>query len=432
MSLEFDFDWLDAQDVAGPDRYTWAAFATRVGGHNLDAVDVRHRRLHRHVATSLLPFVEWMIDVWPRLTEERNHPLATAAARRSWRRHHDLASGRGGGPMPSVVLHRIDESSFRLRCRDDAPRPPGISVRFHGEHDEIGSARTVIRELARVIEAVLAQLAAPDPWLHDDLRRRWTEAQTPAALVAGRLGWATLADATDDDRASFKRLAAEPDLLALVEAIADQDLTSRVASAERLRRVLSTEGASTPASTTWQQMRMSSTGRAPWHVGWSAAAEVRDRLGLVARDPPAGRLQALLAERAGWPIAQQHGALRERPRGVDLVVVTQPGLMPWVLSPAVDERAKRFRVAKSLYLALCAEEPASGGIIVDTVRAARHSEANAFAAELLAPAAFLSTLTPVDGTWEQEDLEDAARRCAVDQRVIEHQVENRQLGSLPA
>lgn len=430
MSLGLAFSWLDAPEVRGPDRHAWADLAVQIDGRDLDVVDVGAGLVRRHFATSLLPLVEWMIAAWPRLTEERNWPTHAGAAR-SWHHSHNLVAGRGGGPMPSVSLQRIDDRTFRVRTHDDRPQPPGISVRFGDAPEGTAESGSVVRELGRVINAVLARLDAHDRWLHDELSLRWKEAQSARALTAGRLGIADLRELSVDELTQLDELSTDARLLALAEAHSGSDIVARRGEALRLVQYLPGTDALAPVSSAWRGLRLPRGEGAPWLVGWRAAAELRTSLGLAANDPPAARLSSLLERAVDWPEAAQTRPLPVHSRGIDLVVVTAPGHMPCALAAADDDRAGRFRLAKSVFLALASGADAAG-VVVDTARAARHSEANAFAAELLAPAAFLATLTPADGIWEREDIERAARACATGRRIIAHQIQNRDLGELAA
>jgi len=58
----------------------------------------------------------------------------------------------------------------------------------------------------------------------------------------------------------------------------------------------------------------------------------------------------------------------------------------------------------------------------------RLSEANAFAAELLAPAEVIRARTPPGRIWTRQQCRLVAKELGVDQRVVAHQIENRDLG----
>lgn len=58
------------------------------------------------------------------------------------------------------------------------------------------------------------------------------------------------------------------------------------------------------------------------------------------------------------------------------------------------------------------------------------SEANAFAAELLAPVKLLRQLAPPSGIWGVQHRARVARALKVSPKIIDHQIENRQLGVL--
>ncbi len=430
MTLQFDINWLDAPGVEGPDAHVWADLGVSLGGRPLDAVDVRDRLLRPRFATSLLPLAEWVIAAWPRLTEERAGPSPGAGAAHGWASHHDLRFGRGGGPMPSVEIRRLSRDHMRLMAHEDAARAPGVSLSFYQNVEVLAPTSSVIRELARMVEVVLDRLRSRDPWLFEDFSTAWSAACSPHALAAGRLGFSgeRLAALEDDDRAALDVLARDARLMAICEALAGPGVVARLDVARTVAAVLPGADVLAPESEAWRRVRVGTASDAPWTVGWTAASQFRDKASMSPLAPPGGRLPDLLASQFAWPVERQLMSMPTRVRGLDMITVTAAGRLPLSVTAVTAPEARRFRLAKSLYFALCGD--GAPGLVVDSVRMPRHSEANAFAAELLAPVAFVSSHAPSDRTWEPEDITRVATACAVDPRVVEHQIENRGLGLL--
>ena len=426
MTFAIDFDWLDGNGIEGPDRYCWAEVGIKVGDRTIEAADLRLRNVRDRFVTSLLPFADWLVEVWPRLTEERT--LEDPQDPHPWRYCHSFRGGRGGGPMPDVRLRRRDVDTYEIASYEDEQRPPGISLSFIANTRANAQARDVMRALSRLIEAVCEQLRMTDTWTFEHLSQRWAKALTPAARTAGRLGF-TLEDLDELTQEDFKLLdvfASQEVWLSIAEVLSCRQLSELLADTQRITALLPSADDLLPESRKWQSARLESSGSAPWTIGWKAAELFRQRNSLDTLSPPGDELRPLLASKLDWPVEHQLQVLPGRRRGIDMVVVRPEGRMPRTLAWHVGEKARRFRVAKSLYYSLCSNDR----LIVDSARTSGHGEANAFAAELLAPRAFIEQHVPPDGYWTQDDVNDVAQRCAVDPRVIEHQITNRSLGVL--
>jgi hypothetical protein len=317
---------------------------------------------------------------------------------------------------------------YEIISYEDEQRPPGVSLSFIANTRASASARDVVRVLSRLIEAVCERLRLADTWTFEYLNQRWTRALTRSALTAGRLGRTLedLNDLTSEDLQALEDFASHDVWLLIAEALTRHQLPELLAEAKRIAGLLPNEHALLRESHNWKRTRLESSGSAPWIVGWKAAELFRQRNHLDALSPPGVELRPLLAGKFDWPIEQQLQVLSGRVAGLDMVMIRPEGRMPKTIAWRVGEQGQRFRVAKSLYYSLCSDHR----LIVDSARTAEHSEANAFAAELLAPRAFIEKHTPPDGYWTQDDVDDVAQLCAVDSRVVAHQITNRSLGLL--
>ncbi len=285
-----------------------------------------------------------------------------------------------------------------------------------------------MRELSRLVEATCEQLRVGDPWTFEYLNRRRIKAITPTALTAGRLGL-TLDDLdnfTPEELQALDALASHDVWLLIAEASTRRRLPEMLADAKQVHGLLPDENELPAETQAWRRARLEPNGHAPWVVGWTAAELFRKRNYLDALTPPGTQLRPLLAGKFDWPIDQQLQVSPRRIAGLDMVMVRPEGRMPKTLVWHVAEERQRFRVAKSLYYSLCSDDR----LIADSAHTSGHSEANAFAAELLAPRAFIEQYTPPDHYWTNDVVDDVARHCAVDARVVAHQITNRALGVL--
>lgn len=426
MTFAINFSWRDGTGIAGSDALAWADLGVQVGAHELDAMDVRLRTVRTHFVTSLLPLAEWLVEAWPRLTEER--AAASPSNPHSWFASHSLRAGRGGGPMPDVRIRRLDQDRFLVRSLEDPRRAPGVSLSFLSHVEDVVPAAELLRELSRIVDAVSEQLKTSDAFAFRQLQERWSLARQPMSLLAGRLGLALdrIEDLNSSEAAALGELAAKRELVTLAEATQGTSLAERVRAARLLFSLLPRPSDIAPESAAWRAASIQRVDGRPWISGWRAAEQFRSGVGMDALEPPGNALRALLEHRLEWPEDQQLRVTQDRLQSVDMVTFHPAGRMPIAVTSARDPRGQRFRVAKCIYYALCSPE----AIAPDSPLMPRHSEANAFAAELLAPKAFIEHNVPQGGVWIADAVEDLADHCGVDPRVIEHQIRNRDIGML--
>jgi hypothetical protein len=424
MTFAINFSWRDGAGIAGSDAFTWADLGVQVGNREVDAMDMRLRTVRTRFVTSLLPLAEWLVEVWPRLTEERT--AATPDQPHSWIAYHSLRAGRGGGPMPDVRIRRLDDERFEIRTLDDQRRPPGISLSFISKVEEIAPAGEVVRELSRIIEAVCGQLKSSDDFAFRHLQERWMIARQPLSLLAGRLGFALdqIEQLDSSESSALNEIANRQELIPLAEATRGASILERLREAQQALASLPSPTDVAPESAAWRAATIKQLNGRPWISGWRAADEFRTKVGIDPLTPPRTELRRMLERQLEWPERQQLQVTSHRFQGVDMLTYHPVGRMPVAITSARDERSQRFRVAKCIYYALCSRDT----IAADSPLLPRHSEANAFAAELLAPKAFIQTHTPQGGVWVADAVEDLAAHCGVDPRVIEHQIRNRDLG----
>jgi hypothetical protein len=158
-----------------------------------------------------------------------------------------------------------------------------------------------------------------------------------------------------------------------------------------------------------------------WALGWQRAALLRDALA-VADVEPARLCDAL---------TRHDPALDDRASGRVRVAWVAGGGPARGVPPATTEPARRFTAACALYPALFLGQPARPSAIVlqRDVQAGVHSEARAFATELVAPLERVRSL--VGGAIEDgAALARAARALRAPLGCVYHQVRNRLVAEL--
>ena len=449
--LTFDISWLNAPGVRDPaEAAAWAEVTIRVGDVAVSRlVDERMNSVRSGFFGSVLPLAEWMVDSWPRLIHERRSPVPMAYALGTelaaaqveaeserttvmeWIGFHSLRAGRQGSAMPNLRILRFDDNVFAVRANADVALAPGMTVRFiEGAYGRI-SADAVMREFHRVVEAVLARISGVSSPRASRLRHRWGEVRSEIACAAGRLG---LDDESIDPagRGSIESVLERPDrevILGVAEASAAVSLEDRVAQGFGVADAIPESAAVSPMWRSLEDALEHSRLDKPWLTGWAAASAFRRAAGLKATTPPRKALSAILEERCGWPGRAQLFGLPYSPAGVDTVHVRLAGSMPVVLTKTNIGSAQRFRIARSLYHFLFGAAGTGSLAIADSpLIPGRLSEANAFAAELLAPVDVIRAEAPSNGVWSVEATRAMANKLSVGPSVVKHQIENHDLG----
>jgi hypothetical protein len=451
MTMRLDIDWLPSPGVEDPaESATWAEISLKLRGEVVSRVlDERLNAGRNGFFTSALPLAEWLVDAWPRLVHERRTPVSLREALTldagkgdpsagipregffEWVGYHSMRAAREGGAMPDARIVRFDSDSFAVRMNPDlGSLAPGVTVRFIAGAEARVPAGDVKAELHRVVESVLARLHEVKSERVERLLGRWRVTQSEAAMVAGRLG-------VDDESLRPEEHAVIQDvlsdasrevLLGIAEGSAAPSLSVRVSEALAVR---GEEPPSVPAAKPWARLE-EALHRVrldrPWLTGWAAASEFRTAIGLTSLDTPARRFPALLSDRCGWPEQRQVAALRAPPTGVDTVHLKRSNQLPIVMTATTTAQAHSFRLARSLYYFLFLGGGGDRAISDSRMIQGRLSEANAFAAELLAPADVIRAHTPPSRVWTRQQRQIVAETLGVDQRIVAHQIENRDLG----
>lgn len=422
--MKLTFDWLDAPGVKDPaEAATWAELEVTVAGVTVsELLDERHKKVRSRFFGSALPLAEWLLTSWPRLLHERRVPFEGTDAWWDWRGVHSLRAGRRGGAMPNVELVRFSDDEVEVRAMaDKADLAPGMSVRFLRDARARVSLASALMELNQFLQAVAAQLV---------------DVQTPRAVAyKAQLAARDLANGTapllgrlglePQDVAQAQALLKSPrrdELAAVVEASAAPTLAQRLHEAEHVVAHLPDPPPPTPKWKALEQSLHKAPGDTPWLTGWAATRHFREAIGLKATEPIAAKL-GVLAERCGWDAQAWIRPAKTLATGVDTIHVREPGSPPCVVTRVQAGPAQTFRVARSLYHGLFG---GAGRLVADSkLLRSRFSEANAFAAELVAPLERLKELAPPTGVWEKDDVDKAALAVGASPQVVLHQVQNR-------
>lgn len=328
--------------------------------------------------------------------------------------------------MPNIEIVRFADDDFEVRATaDKATLAPGITVRFLRDARTRVPFSALLSELDRFLQGVAGQLVEVRGERADAFRARLAARMLSGdAALEGRLGFV-------DDPEALRPLFDDPrhdQLAAIFEASAAPTTQERIDEAKRVVGILPTPPR---PEARWVQLQRSLTrqvGEAAWLTGWAAASQFREAVGLAHTEP---LVPDMLADSCGWNATASVYVEKTLATGVDTVHVRQEGAPPCLVTTHPTRPAQTFRVARALYHGLFG---GSAALVADSrLLGSRFSEANAFAAELVAPLEKLKQLAPPSGVWEPADVDAAAHATGASRVVVRHQVENRPgLGALAA
>jgi hypothetical protein len=422
--VKLGFEWLEAPGVKDPaEAATWADFEFELAGVLVsELLDERQRTVRSRYAGSALTLAEWLLDAWARLVHERRRPIRDTDEWWDWRGFHRFRTGRHGGAMPNLELVRFSDDTVEVRAfADEGPLAPGMTVRFLKSARARVPLQTVLLELDRFLQAVATRLWGVDTPRAQAFRAALARrAESAEAALAGRLGL------TGGPRGPvFDAVVSSPQresLAAVIEASAAPSLEQRLAEAQGV--VTRLPRAPEPDAR-WRRLEEALGSLAPgeeaWLTGWAAAERFRAAIDLPATEPVSSEV---LRARCGWDAWACVHTAETLATGVDAVHVRAPGGPPGLVTTWTTRPAQTFRIARSLYHGLFG---GAATVVADSrLLGSRFSEANAFAAELVAPVERLKQLAPASHVWETEHLDAAAAALGVNRQVVRHQVENRE------
>lgn len=424
--MRLDFEWLEAPGVKDEaEAATWAELQLEVAGVVVSELhDERHRVVRSRFTGSALVLAEWLVEAWPRLLHERRVPIEGTDEWWDWRGYHRFRTGRRGGAMPNVEFARFSDDEVEVTVvADQGPLAPGMAVRFLRSARARVPVDVVMAELERFVQAVAARLAPIRTARAASYCARLAARTVGSrAALAGRLGLAE-----DEAAQALGSLFESPQadtLAAIIEASVAPTFEQRLEEAKSALLRLPRAPAPVPR---WgeleQTLRRLPPTETAWVTGWAAAERFREVVGLAETE---ALTPIILRDRCSWDAWACLSTTPQLVMGVDTVHVREPGAPPALVTTHQTRPAQTFRVARALYHGLFG---GAARVVADSrLVGSRFSEANAFAAELLAPVERLKQLAPTNRVWEDQHLDAASTALGVSRLVVQHQVQNRGLG----
>jgi hypothetical protein len=442
--LDFRIEWLDAPGVK--DRVlarTWARLEIQLATERAhprcltlcvrdDSASVR-----RGVYGPIFSLAEWVVENWWALLNEplrisenlSGRAIAAIVQQKCWAQRHSLLGAREGAALPDVTIYRDGPDNVVAWAPDPEENDQTRLTRFVCA---AGSSRispaALAASLSRLVESVLERL---DQFSDDDTRRlqaNWSAIGESRASEADLCASAAALGIDPYDPAELTG-----DLISLLEHdVASQPVMLKTdlleaSSASTLSRDLEWARAASsklnPRSAEFQeQARLEPIDRFRLTAHEFAYRQAREfRKAFDVHDDPVD-LFTLLKDKCGWGTHPEI-ILEERSSAPQFAMVgkDERGRPHLVANSSRYEESTRYRLARGLYFLPSADHPGTTRLITGAhtwdQRASR-----AFAAELLAPAAFVHAELGAEAS--DECINDLARNLRVSTRVIEHQLTN--------
>jgi len=420
--LTFDHEWVDADPYPDPVAHrTMAKLTIRVGNTLITEVHDRYLKESRdHIFVPLSQVAEWIVLHWWRLLYEPAQ--ASGPQRPGFEARHDLSRAGFGFALPKLALRPL---GGLVRVVATPSKPRGAALEFRG-HDEAWLPRDHLEtELSSLVEAVLTRLRETGgsfPELEADWRVIQTELEDDrefcqTAALAG-LDPYEISDAMADSLVRFWNEAPE--------SVRYDALGSCAADAlDALRRWLQQQVEAlreTTSGDAWQEIRhraeFGETLDRPWERGYAAARTVRNEL-----DVHPGLL--LFSERGSLAI------------GSRMTTAPSPGILGCVAADSPScviarrgYEARRFLIARALGDYLGRVQPGLG--VLGKLDSPRQAHSRAFAAELLAPAAWLRREVKGVRQIDRGTAVQLAAELQVSPWVVQHQIRNHNIAEVSA
>lgn len=427
--LDFQWDWLDGTGMA-PVEFgrTFAALSIRVDGRLACRIeDLAAETVRSVLHVPLYPLAEWIVCNWWSLLHEEPAPEATGFASR-----HCFASAADGFAYPPLWL-AAEGPSVRVNWR--VREAPGAGVRFPDAGDSLLDRETVANALADFVQSVCERLDATgieETYLQRewDTFRRLEDEERRWCAVAGALGVDPF-DPNGFDSDLLERAWKELPRPVFEELVSACSAPIFAEHLDWLRCGLSALGPA-PAiercAPPFPRERLGQdapepegSGDPPHETGCRWAREVRDLCGLTVAQP--------VDPRQVWSEVYEDAKvdLREAPTRASridgLLGIGDSGRMAFYYGPRRG-RGERFLLARAIGEGLLGCTSGAFTRLVSPSRTSEQKFNRAFAAELLAPAAFLKQQC-VGNRASEEDVTELADVFNVSEWVVRHQLENR-------
>ena len=429
--LQFELEWLDGSRIQGPQlAATFARVQIRVGESILTrAFDHEKNAVRDFVLVPLYPLAEWLASNWWTLMHESENPASRG--HRGFHGQHCLGAEREGYAFPRLELVSWGARTRIVSATDPMPRPPRPNrelvhveqtMKWVGTHE-------LFETLADLIDQVLRRLASLGV-TGTTLEAEWTAVQSADddessfCRAAARLGWDPYAI---EDRRREKVLLLAERLGGLFEEAAPVlDPNDLEASADAIVEALEdAKGNALPLRCLGPLSKEVGGPEAdadlePERAGNALAKRLRQALGAPA--VPLRTLEEVARTLDEDPrvleaVLQPADRLSNLPF-VDAVVTATENGLPGLAFRESSARGLRLSLCRALAEIVSAPET---NALVTKALTDRQERNHAFAAELLAPAAWLSE--KISGpAADHRTVETLAAELDVAPRVVADQI----------
>ena len=433
--IRFNFDWVDAEGVLGPElSATWASLEIVAGESVITRVfDRRVKTVRDFLHVPLYPFAEWIATNWWFLSNEFQNREKTSD--REFRRRHSIKSGSDGYAYPDL---RIFSSGSATRLDWHPFNPQWARVEFLNQGSLCFDSSNLRQAFADLIDAVVQRLVEHS--IEDTLLQK---------------EWAAILDSNqDEDELRFCRTVAalgldpydldRPKSDEIIQLAGELgELFDEVVQVVNPQMLL--EQSSAIASTIEQSRNnrltlntlkglnlnlspRSTTSNFPWRLGRDYARKLRVDLGLDGQPlPTMSELAAALGEDENLvdEVTQPVQLLVKTPMIGGLIAVNDDQSTSFALRHTNDQ-GRRFSFCRALSEVLA--HPWSDALITDS-HSERQQRNRAFAAEFLAPSFSLQQKV-TSQIVDEEEIDDLSQEFGVSWYVIKNQIENNQIAQL--
>ena len=447
--IRFEFDWLSAEGVAGPElAATMASLRIQAGESTITRVlDERSRTVRDAVFVPLYPLAEWLVSNWWFLLYEYENPLKETD--RGFGRRHSMNSGREGygypdlqivssGHLVRLIWKRDRPDWFRYRCLEqgytwtdrESWRTSSTSLidsviaRLHEFHiyDTLLEQDWLTIKYAHEEEVAFCNTAAGlglDPYALDDGAlasvMQLGEVATGSALeeAAAALSSENLVTGVADFHNAIEH--AKRNSLGL------KRLARMAHETEDTESVSENQPDKTNAST-WSVAAGIPVLFNPWSKGYALAQRLRQSLALDSDPLPTWHTIAHAigeslesVQRVNHPVSFGTASLLE-----GVISRADDDSFAFAFSFKREDSSKRFLFCSALADILTSSAANS---VLTRARSWRQQRGRAFAAEFLAPACAIRERLSSHVVLE-DDIDLLAREFGVSSFVIEHQIRN--------
>lgn len=425
--IDIGLEWEGVEGSRGDElAATWARLSIGIGDSTITEVhDYRSRSIRRHVLVPVYPIAEWIASHWWSLLFEAETPV-----RIDYENRHNLRLGREGFALPDLLIKPTGQHAL-IEWRPT--RIAAARLGFPGSGSCVLDLATVREAFADLIETVLARLdeaGITDTFLHQEWQGIQEADDEEAAFCAAsaRLGRDPYSLEDSDVEAILASAGSVPPQWQ-EEFFGTADLEHLSAQVALLRQARERVRSDAPECPSVAALREDTekidSGRAPWEQGYDVARKLRERLGLDGE--PVGT-DEVLADALSIPDLKGITLVDLSAKGLfDALVDSGKGGTPGFLTTKRRPEQVRFSFCRALfeYLTLAGSPSA----LITNARTDRQKRNRAFAAEFLAPAAWIRS--QVSGTRVGPDeIDEWADELGVSTAVVVHQIENHRLAQV--